>query len=304
MIVIDQTHEIVERRDRPWVVEGEPVTVGEHAARRTDVVQVDALKIVGGVVSPLPDASSVEPGFVGSAAVRVDGQPGQQRPQGVDVAGGPAHREQLSEIDARGVEKVSVEVHRDARIGQLRHAPQHTVTGELIHDRRLPAACGVRPQRFRDVHQSTAVGVSGEVGIGQPEDIVCAAACGVGAQRIEIGGVWHHIDPHIDIGVKPGELVERFPVGGGDLLIPQAHGDDRSARGFRGSAKQYRGDEQQRHGDGHTRRGHRGNLGAQCHLSPVTTIERTMCLPSATNNTTRGTIATVVAAITNVHCAL
>ena len=148
VVVVDQTHEIVERSDRPRVVEGEPVAVGEHAARRTDVVQVDALKIVGGVVSPLPDASSVEPGFVGSAAVRVDGQPGQQRPQGVDVAGGPAHREQLSEIDARGVEKVGVEVHRDARIGQLRYAPQHAVAGELIHDRRLPAVAAFGPNAF------------------------------------------------------------------------------------------------------------------------------------------------------------
>ena len=39
-------------------------------------------------------------------------------------------------------------------------------------------------------------------------------------------------------------------------------------------------------------------------FSPVTTIERTMCLPSTANNTISGTIATVVAAITSVHCAL
>ncbi len=44
--------------------------------------------------------------------------------------------------------------------------------------------------------------------------------------------------------------------------------------------------------------------GPETHFSPVTTIERTMWRPNATNNTISGTIATVVAAITNVHCAL
>ena len=91
VVVVDQPHQVVERRDRPGVVEGEPVAVGEHAACRADVVQVDALKVVGGVVAPLPDALRVEAGFVGPASVGVDGQPGKQRPQRVDVAGRPAH---------------------------------------------------------------------------------------------------------------------------------------------------------------------------------------------------------------------
>ena len=48
----------------------------------------------------------------------------------------------------------------------------------------------------------------------------------------------------------------------------------------------------------------RGNTWPETHFSPVTTIERTMWRPNTTNNTISGTIATVVAAITNVHCAL
>ena len=56
-------------------------------------------------------------------------------------------------------------------------------------------------------------------------------------------------------------------------------------------------------GEGQAHRNHRGNLGWQRHLRPVTTMERTMCLPSAPNSRISGTMATVVAAITTVHCA-
>ena len=171
--------------------------------------------------------------------------------------------------------------------------------------RRLPVRRSVRPQHFCDVHQPAAVGVSGEVRVGQPEDVVGAAARDIGAQRVEVGGVRHHVDPYIDVGVDAGELVERLPVRGGHLLIPQAHGDHRPACGFRRSAQQHRGDEQHGHGESQGRRDQSWKpSGAQRHFSPVTTMERTMCLPSAMNSRISGTIATVVAAITSVHCAL
>ena len=38
MIVVDEPHQIVERRDRASFVEGEPVAVGENAPCRADVV--------------------------------------------------------------------------------------------------------------------------------------------------------------------------------------------------------------------------------------------------------------------------
>ena len=98
--------------------------------------------------------------------------------------------------------------------------------------RGLPVRCRVGAQHLCDVHQPAAVGVSGEVGVGQPEDVVGAAAGGVGAQRVEVGGIRHHVDPYLDVGVQAGEFVERFPVGGGDLLVPQAHGDDGAACGL------------------------------------------------------------------------
>ena len=232
VVLVDQAHQVVERRHGPRVVEGEPVAVGEHPPCRADVVQIDALKIVGGVVSPLPDASGVEAGFVGPASVGVDGQSGKQGPQGVDIAGRPPRIQKLAQIDARRLDEVGVEVDRDACIRQLRHRPQRTVAGELVDHRRLPTRCSVRSQRFRDVHQPVAVGVSGEVRVRQPEDVIRASTRGVGAQGVEIGCVRHHVHPHVDVGMDPGELVERFPVRGGHLLVPQAHGHHRAACGF------------------------------------------------------------------------
>ena len=78
MVVVDQPHEVVERGDGSRVIEGEPVAVGELAPGGADVVQVDALEVIGGVVSPLPYPLRVEARFVGVVSVGVDRQPGQQ----------------------------------------------------------------------------------------------------------------------------------------------------------------------------------------------------------------------------------
>ena len=107
------------------VVEGEPVADGEHATRRADVVQVDALQVVGGVVAPLPDALGVESGV---AARFPSASTVSRASNGRSVSSSPSDQrsdEQLRQLDAGGVEQVGVEVQRDPGVGQLRHSPQH-----------------------------------------------------------------------------------------------------------------------------------------------------------------------------------
>ncbi len=159
-------------------------------------------------------------------------------------------------------------------------------------------------QRLSDVHQPAAAGIPGEIRVGQPEDVVGAAARDIGAQGVEVGRIGDDVDPHLDVGVLAGELVERLAVRRGDLLVPQSHRDHGPAGGFGGATQQHSGDEQHGHHGRQTRGNQRGTPWPQTHLSPVTTIDRTMCLPNTANNTISGTIATVVAAITSVHWAL
>ncbi len=101
-----------------------------------------------------------------------------------------------------------------------------------------------------------------------------------------------------------GERGERLPIRRRDLFVPQPHRDHGPTAGFVGSAQQHRDNEQDSQRERQSAEDERGNTWAETHFSPVTTIERTMWRPNVTNNTISGTIATVVAAITNVHCAL
>ena len=101
-------------------------------------------------------------------------------------------------------------------------------------------------------HEPAAVGVRGEVGVGEPEDVVGAAAGDVGAQRVEVGRVGDEVDAHFDVGMRAGELVERLPICRGDLLVPQPHGDDDLAAATvrPDLPKQHRRRRQQRRDDG------------------------------------------------------
>ena len=160
------------------------------------------------------------------------------------------------------------------------------------------------PRRFPDVDETATVGVSGEVGVGDPEDVVGATAGDVGAQRGEVGRVRHDVGAHVDVGMRSGERRERLSVSGSDLLVPQPDGDDRLAGGrSRRDVQDHRREAQQR-GDQHEAQREQRGEPRPDHLSPVTTIERTMCRWNTTNSTSSGTIATTVAAITNVHCEL
>ena len=57
VVVVDQAHQVAEGFDRLGVIEGELVVALEHAAGRADVVEIDGLGVVGGVVPPLADSS-------------------------------------------------------------------------------------------------------------------------------------------------------------------------------------------------------------------------------------------------------
>jgi hypothetical protein len=213
-------------------------------------------------------------------------------------------RQQFAQFHARRVQQIRIEVQSDARVGQLRHGPQHTVAGELIDHRAFPCLRGSGAQRLCYVHQPAAVGVTRGVGVGQPEDVVGAAAGHVGAQRVEVARVGDDVDPYLNVGVLTGERGERLPIRRRDLFVPQPHRDHGPTAGFVGSAQQHRDNEQDSQRERQSAEDERGNTWAETHFSPVTTIERTMWRPNVTNNTISGTIATVVAAITSVHCAL
>ena len=137
-------HQIAERFHGRGVVEREAVAVLEHAARRPDVVEVDALQVVGRVVAPLPDPSGVEtrvPAACPSAS-RVS-----RASSGRKVSSPSGLQRKVSSwvgIDTGRGEQVRVVVHGDAGVGQLRHAPQHAAAGELVDHRRLPVAA-LRP---------------------------------------------------------------------------------------------------------------------------------------------------------------
>ena len=78
MLGVDQVDDVLQCCDRLRVVEGEPVTGAEHPTGRADVVQGDALQVVGGVVAPLADPQRLEPGRIAAAPGGVHGQPRQQ----------------------------------------------------------------------------------------------------------------------------------------------------------------------------------------------------------------------------------
>ena len=116
----------------------------------------------------------------------------------------------------------------------MRHTPQHPAPGELPGDCRIPI------RRGRDGHQPSVVGVFGEVGVVDPEDIVGTAARDVGAQGVKVGGIGHQGGADLDPGVFAAELGKRLAIGGGHLLVPQSHRDDGFTGRVGGAAKQYR----------------------------------------------------------------
>ena len=75
MVVVDQLDQVGESLDGTRVVEGEAVTGLIDPARRADVVEVDALRVVGGVVAPLPDPCRVETRCARGVSVGIDGEP-------------------------------------------------------------------------------------------------------------------------------------------------------------------------------------------------------------------------------------
>ena len=154
--------------------------------------------------------------------------------------------------------------------------------------------------------EPAVVGVAREVGVGEPEDVVGAAARDVGAQRVEVCRVGHQVDAHLDIGMRAVECLERLPVGLGDRRVPDPHPHhDFVAVGLAGVVQENGDRGQQHHDESQRTGGQRGNAGPVTpHLTPERTIEETMCRWEAMNSRASGTIAIVVAAITNVHCEL
>ena len=100
--------------------------------------------------------------------------------------------------------------------------------------------------------------------------------------------------------------VERLPVGRGDLLVPQPHRHDGlAAVGFGRSSPAAPPSHANSTATSASAPAHqRGEPGPRVTSSPETTIDATMWRWNATNSAISGTIATVVAAITNVHWAL
>ncbi len=120
MVAVDQVDEVAKGLPRFGIVEREGVAALEHPAGRSDVVEVDALRVVGGVVAPLPNPLEVEVRCVGPMSSGVDGDAGQQRSQGVVAGRTPAQGVQLGGIDPGGGQQVGVVEQRDPRIGRLR----------------------------------------------------------------------------------------------------------------------------------------------------------------------------------------
>ena len=262
---VDQVDHVAQCGDRLRVVEGEPVAVAEHPAGRADVVQGDALQVVGGVVAPLAHPERIEPGGIAAPPGGVEGQPCQQRAQRVvGRVGIPAGLTQCRRLHPGVGEQVGVVEQRDPGVGELRHPPQPAAPGELRDHRRLPVG------RRRDRHQPVVVGVLGEVGVVHPEDVVGAAAGHIGAQRVEVARIGHQGGAHLDLGVATVELIEGLAVGPGHLLVPQPDRHHCRPRGFVGASHQLDHADQDQ-GDGDERgRDHRREAGPRHHLNPVT----------------------------------
>ncbi|CFA90282.1 Uncharacterised protein [Mycobacterium tuberculosis] len=138
MVVVDQADQIAEGFDGAGVIERELAVALEHTAGRADVVKVDGLRIVGGVVSPLADPPSIESWRVGGASIGVDGEPSQHRAQGVVIAATPSQVVHLRGVDTGGSQQIGVVEHGNSGVRQLRHTPQDAGPSELVNHRRLP----------------------------------------------------------------------------------------------------------------------------------------------------------------------
>ncbi len=104
MIGVDEVDEVPERQRGGGVVEREPVAVLKGAACGADVVELDPLQIVCGVVTPLLDAPRIELRRVRTVSRRVDGEPLEQGTQRVVRAGRPAQVHDFGEVDSGRVE--------------------------------------------------------------------------------------------------------------------------------------------------------------------------------------------------------
>src|SRR3954467_10800257 len=99
MVFVDQAHQIAESLRRFGIVERELVAALEYPARGADVVQVDALGVIGGVVSVLADPPELKICCVRTMPVDIDGEFCEQGSQCVVAAGAPPQRIQYGGVD-------------------------------------------------------------------------------------------------------------------------------------------------------------------------------------------------------------